>query len=120
MTIAKGTLLAGALLLWAAAAQAGEQDFTLLNETGYQIDRLYISSTKTNQWEEDILGEDPLPTGESVEIEFDAEENQCRWDIKAVYDDGEPVVWTGVDLCSLHRITLYYSQSDGKTTAVGE
>ncbi|SMF63874.1 hypothetical protein SAMN06265365_123101 [Tistlia consotensis] len=54
------------------------------------------------------------------DIEFDAGEGQCHRDLKAVYNDGTEAVWTDIDLCALHKITLYYNSSDDTTRAVGE
>lgn len=124
MKIVGKALLVGACLLWSApwnqAAFAGAQDFQLLNETGYQIDYVYISAVDQQDWEEDIMGSDALPTGEAVDIEFSSDENQCLWDMKAIYNDGDEAVWGGLDLCSLSRITLYYNSSEGRTWAVTE
>lgn len=118
MTIFKKAFVIGASLFWASAAMAGNQDFTLVNATGYQIDSVYVSSSKTNDWEEDIMGKDALADGEAVEIEFSTGTRGCKFDLKAVYDDKEEAIWTGFDLCSLSKITLYYNSNTGATTAV--
>ena len=113
-----GALLAGAWLLAAGPLAAGMQDFRLQNETGYQIDYVYVSPVDSDAWEEDILGQDALASGDWVDIEFDNAEEQCFWDLMAVYGDGEEAIWGGIDLCSLERITLYYNSADGQTWAV--
>ena len=43
-----------------AAALAADQDFTLVNRTGYTIEQVYVSPIKARDWEEDVLGRDVL------------------------------------------------------------
>ena len=81
---------AAALSLFAMPAwSAGDQDFTLVNRTGYTIEQVYVSPIKAKDWQEDVLGRDVLDDGESVDITFNKREEVCRWDLKVVYDDGE-------------------------------
>src|SRR6185436_11050352 len=51
-----------------AASTAADQDFTLVNDTGVVIDKLYVSPHDSDDWEEDILGKDTLASGESLDI----------------------------------------------------
>ena len=64
----------GAALLAAVTfvlpARAGDQDFTLVNRTGVEIHKVYASPHSSDDWEEDILGDDTLSDGESVNITF--------------------------------------------------
>lgn len=60
-----------AIFLTATAfARVGKQDFILHNETGVEIHELYVSPVTTDDWEDDVLGRDTLPDGESVKITF--------------------------------------------------
>ncbi|KJS39053.1 MAG: hypothetical protein VR70_08855 [Rhodospirillaceae bacterium BRH_c57] len=113
-------LLVGAGMLWASVAVAGEQDFTLVNATGYQIDYVYVASSNSNDWEDDVMGQDALADGEAVDIEFSGGTRGCKFDLKAIYNDKEEAVWTGFDLCSVSKITLHYNSNTGATTAVYE
>ena len=45
-------------------------DFTLINETGYNISSIFVSPTTENEWGEDIMGRDLLNDGESVEVKM--------------------------------------------------
>ena len=60
----------------------GKQDFTLVNATGVEIDKVFISPHDSNDWEEDILGRDTLPDGESVDIKFQRNEKAAMWDLR--------------------------------------
>lgn len=91
-------------------------DFTLLNRTGLTINELYVSPSKSDDWEEDVLGRDVLAHGESVDISFSRSETSCAWDLKIVDSDGDSVSWGNLDLCEISHITLMYE--DGKPTAV--
>ena len=108
-----------ALLSFAAtSAFAGKQDFELVNKTGYDISHVYVSPTKSNDWEEDVLGKDILEDGDSWDIEFERRENICRWDLKVVYaDDDSSAYWRNIDLCKIERITIRYNRKSDTTSA---
>lgn len=93
-----------------STAQAGEQDFVLHNSTGVEIYEVYVSPSRSNEWEEDILDEDTLPDGESVTIRFDDRENAAKWDIKVVDGDDNGIEWGGLDLTEISEVTLYYKK----------
>ena len=109
---------AGVLLGFAGSAFASDADFTLVNKTGYQIDDVYVSPTKADEWGKDIMGKDALADGEKVDITFPHGGEKCKFDIKVKYNDGDSAEWGDVDLCEYNAITLHW---DGKnTTATGE
>jgi hypothetical protein len=103
------------LLTAIAPAFAGDQDFTLVNDTGLTIDQLYCSPTETKDWEQDVLGVDVLKDGEKVEIKFSRDEKAKDWDLMIVDEQGDKIYWTDIDLFEAETITLYYK--DGKPTA---
>ncbi|HEV3471121.1 MAG TPA: hypothetical protein VG148_17490 [Pyrinomonadaceae bacterium] len=98
-----------------AAAAQGAQDFTLVNSTGVEIHALYISPHETDDWEEDVLGRDTLPSGESVEIKFSRAEKAALWDLRVEDKEGNAIVWENLNLLEISKVTLYYK--DGKATA---
>src|SRR6185436_10610505 len=75
-------------LTGSAFARRGPQDFVLHNETGVEINSLYVSPHDSDDWEEDILGEDTLPNGKSVKITFDDRNKKVHWDLKVTDKDG--------------------------------
>ncbi|MBD2099700.1 hypothetical protein [Leptolyngbya sp. FACHB-261] len=91
----------------AQSALADRRDFTVQNNSGSDIQYLYVSSSSENEWGEDILGQDVLPSGESTEVNFTDESNACRYDIKAVFEDGQSVEDYQVDLCGTASYTFY-------------
>jgi hypothetical protein len=98
-----GALLASAV---STAAYAAQQDFTLTNNTGHVIMTLNVSPSDSNNWGPDILGRDVLANGESAQITFDRNEDECVWDVRATYDDGDTGDWRGINLCETTDLNL--------------
>jgi len=117
-TIAAAVLAAGvALLLPADAGAAGRQNFSLVNNTGYTIKEVYVSPVSTNDWEEDVLGQDTLDDGQSVVIRFPHHAGGCFWDLQVVYDDDTKAHWDNFNLCTISEISISYNEKTGKTWA---
>ena len=105
-----------ALVLTATAvARTGDQDFTLHNETGVEIYELYVSPTSADDWEEDVLGVETLPSGDSVKITFNDREKRGKWDLKVVDSKGNSIEWEALNLIEISEVTLHYK--DGKAWA---
>jgi len=98
-----------------AMARSGKQDFVLHNETGVEIHELYLSPTTTDVWEEDVLGVDTLPAGESVKITFEDREHRAKWDLKVADGKGNSIEWENLNLIEISDVTLHYK--DGKAWA---
>lgn len=96
-------------------ARSGKQDFVLHNSTGVEIHELYVSPTTIDQWEEDVLGVDTLPNGDSVKITFDDREKSSKWDLKVVDSKGNSIEWRNLNLIEISEVTLHYK--DGKAWA---
>jgi hypothetical protein len=86
--------------------QAGSQDFTLTNMTGVDIYELYIAPSYSNNWEDEILGQDILKDGDSINIHFNYR-FETYWDIMIKDRRGNSVFWRGLNLRRINRITLY-------------
>ena len=99
-----------------ASAQNKKLDFELVNQTGLTISEVYVSPSASDDWEEDVLGRDVLPNGQSVNIEFARSETTCSWDLKIVDAEEDAVQWAKLDLCSANQITLKYESK--RPTAV--
>lgn len=103
-----------------AAMAEAKQDFDLVNATGYTIDKVYVAPSKSDDWEEDVLGRGTLSNKESVHITFHRSSNTCNWDLKVVYDDGTSAEWAKFDLCTVSKITIKYDKKTDTTSAVYE
>jgi len=120
----KSLLGAAAFLVAVAAGSAStfaaeaKQDFILVNQTGYAISEVYVSPSKSDDWEEDVLGRDTLPDGEAWKIRFQRSIKTCKWDLKVVYeDDDSEAYWNGIDLCTVGKITIHYNKKSDTTSA---
>ena len=108
-------LCAMAMLLCPAAFAQGKQDFTLVNMTGVEIHELYVSPHNTDDWEEDILGQDTLPSGQTLDITFSPKERAKLWDLKIVDGKGNSIEWESLNLLEIEKVTLHYK--NGKAWA---
>ncbi len=113
-----GLAVAAALWTIPAAAQQARQDFMLVNRTGYELSEVYVSPARSNEWEEDVLGQDTLEDGKRLTIRFKRSTTTCRWDLKVVYTvDDSTAVWRNINLCEVERVTIRYNRNTDTTTA---
>jgi hypothetical protein len=101
-----------------AGAQDAKQDFMLMNKTGYELKALYVSPSKSDDWEDDVLGQDTLSDGQAVNVHFSPKTKTCKWDLKVTYsDDDSSAVWHDIDLCKVEKITIKYNRKSDQTSA---
>lgn len=98
----------GYLFLSAMGAFAGEQDFYLFNRTGFPIYGVYISHISSNNWEENILGNDVLPHGSHTLIRFPKSFGSSRYfDIKVKDRFGDGYIFERIDLIDSVGVALF-------------
>lgn len=97
-----------------AFARAGKQDFILHNQTGVEINSLYVSPHSADDWEEDILGKDTLASGESLKITFDDRDKHSHWDLKVTDHEGNSLEWYDLNLAEIEEVTLHWDAKAGK------
>lgn len=103
------SVLGLAMLAPSAIAQTDPINFTLTNDTEYTLTHLYISLPSTNSWEEDIFGADVLAPGETFDISIDDGLDECVYDIRADFEDGDSIQIGSVDFCELDGADLVVS-----------
>lgn len=110
-----GTIVASMALVIglgvAVKAHAGTQDFVLVNNTGVTIHNLFVSESNKDDWEEDVLGEDTLDDGDSVNVSFSGKE-ACMWDLMVRNEEGEGVYWRKIDLCTVTKVVLHCNKKE--------
>jgi hypothetical protein len=109
LTISIVTAVFALMGLAAVPANAEDRHVEVINETQHAIVQFYASNVDRGTWEEDILGEDVLPVGQSVNINIDDGSGACLYDFKAVFDDGEELVRNGINVCT----TSTYTYTEG-------
>jgi hypothetical protein len=97
------------------ASQTAAQDFTLVNKTGVEIHAVHIAPHDVDDWEEDILGRDTLPDGETVDIKFSRGETAENWDLRIEDSKGNAIEWENLNLLKISKVTLFYE--NGKARA---
>ncbi|WP_395792198.1 hypothetical protein [Aquimonas sp.] len=95
-----------ALALVSASAKAEDLTFTLTNNSSFVVVEFYASPSDVGEWEEDILGTGVLGSGEYSQITIGDGREQCEYDLRFVFDDGDVVDRGGVNLCETGSYTL--------------
>jgi hypothetical protein len=98
-------------LALAGAASSGavrdERDVVVVNRTGKVIESLFVSEVASDDWEDDVLGDDVLGDGDSVEVSFAGyDAGVCHFDILATNDAGDSWLLADVDLCKATTVTI--------------
>ncbi|MGI0489299.1 hypothetical protein ACN4EK_28125 [Pantanalinema rosaneae CENA516] len=92
-------------LLFSAVARADQRDFTLVNDSSAEIQEIYVSTVQTNSWEEDVLGQEILPSGGKVDINFESEvSGSCYYDIRVITAGREETTQNNVNLCRVSTV----------------
>jgi len=94
--IARLTLLC--LFFLAASAQA-QQDYYIdvTNNTGYTIFYLNVSPGDAQSWEEDVLGDEVIMTGDTVRVDLTGY-NSPIFDVRAIDEDGDSYTFFGINV----------------------
>jgi hypothetical protein len=98
--------LAAAGLAFGGAAQAQTNDpsFRLTNNSSVLINEIYVSSSATDSWGPDRLGDRTLGSGAAYVIRLPA--GQCVNDIRVVYANGQANERRQVNTCALTDIAF--------------
>ena len=95
------------VLVLAQGALADPRDFELDNNGSVDIAYVYVSPSATDDWGDDLMGTDVLPSGQSVNINFAKfDGSTCQYDVKVVGVGGEQGYLYKVDLCSVTTVTF--------------
>ncbi len=90
--------------LGAMAPAVAQNRFYVANNSGTQINEIYVSSSRVQQWGPDVLGSSVLPAGNQVYITPTF--SDCVLDVRVVYIGGREESRMGVNACSLNRIVF--------------
>ncbi len=78
---------------------------TIKNRTGWTMLRFYASDSRSDDWEEDILGQDILEDGQDVRINIDDGSGACLYDFKAVFTNGQELTRSRINVCEISDYT---------------
>ena len=89
-------------------------DFKLVNNTGEDFYAVYLTDTGTQDWGEDILPQDIVRDGATIDIKFEYvdDETLCIWDLRLTHDESEEdyIYINEIDLCEVSVLTLYIDE----------
>lgn len=103
MKTVSAALVLATLAVTTIDAAALDRRVRINNYTSYDIVEFYASNKGSRSWEEDILGRNILPAGESVVINIDDGSGYCKFDFLAVFEDGEELVKYDNNVCELSQ-----------------
>lgn len=101
--VALGVAVTGATAL----AQSYDRRVEIVNATSETMMYFYASTVDAASWEEDILGDAVLPSGNSVIVNIDDGSGYCRYDLRAVFADGSEGIQAGVNVCEVATFTFH-------------
>jgi hypothetical protein len=91
-------------------------DFKLVNNTGEDFYAVYLTDTDTQNWGEDILPEDIVKDGDTIDITFeDVNGNTlCSWDLRLTHDASEEnyIYINQIELCEVSILTIYKDENE--------
>lgn len=90
--------------LGALVPAAAQNRFYVANNAGVQINEIYVSSSRVQNWGPDVLGASVLPAGNQVWITPTF--SDCVLDVRVVYLGGREESRMGVNACSISRISF--------------
>lgn len=106
VTRISSAIAAAALAAAPAPAATRAVDFVLVNGTGTPLQGLSIRRFGTGAWRSLSAATRP---GERRALRFDDE--YCAFDIQAMLEGREALVWSGVNLCEARAVILNRDQS---------
>lgn len=71
----------------------------VINDTAQTMTNFYASNSDSDDWGEDLLGQNVLRAGGGWEVDIEDGSGSCSYDIKAVFDPGGAITYHDVDVC---------------------
>lgn len=96
-------LVAGMMLVGASAAMA--KTITVVNGTGFELHAIALSPSETDNWGDDMLGNQIMKSGDAIQIDISGGDN--NWDLAAVDKEGTQVSFTNLDFRQASKVTLH-------------
>ncbi|QQR40217.1 hypothetical protein [Devosia rhizoryzae] len=107
MKLASLTLALAIASVGTLDAAALDRRVRINNHSSYDIIEFYASNKGTRDWQEDILGRNILPAGNSVVINIDDGTGYCKYDFLAVFEDGDELVKYNNNVCELSDFSYW-------------
>lgn len=80
------------------------KEIVVMNGTDFEIHAIALSPSESDNWGEDLLGDDVLKPGEGLKINISGDAN--NWDLAAQDGEGNQVTFQKLDFRSASKVTL--------------
>ena len=91
---------AAALVLFSATASAARDvEFTVVNQTGGTLEALYGGPSSTDDWGDNVLGEE-ISNGGTLTVTISGT-TTCKYDFRYEVSNKEPYEEYGIDICAI-------------------
>ncbi len=101
-------IFAATLLTMVGAAHAEDLVFTLKNGTRSVLNNFHTSPVGTDNWEDDVFGDQILNPGESIEITIADGRSVCEYDMRFEFQGDDIDTTTDKqNLCELGTYTIH-------------
>lgn len=109
----KKSLILAAILISLAATGAFALNIlvTVHNLSGYNLSSMYITPIDSNTWGDNLVGNQPLSDGQSMDVTFSIVNNDWTWDMQATDTQGDTVEWKNLNLQNATNIYLWVDQN---------
>lgn len=98
---------ATAFLVLSTPTWAGPSGFILHNTTGVDIYAVYVGSSDSEEWGDNLLDEgEVIEDGGDIEIEFAPGEDQESWDLRVEDEEGNSLNFMEVELLPANTVIL--------------
>jgi hypothetical protein len=94
-------LLAASLIVVSQSALALDRRVRVVNDSNVDIVDFFGMNVDTQGEPESMLGDDILPAGGSIVLNFDDGSGYCRYRFRAVFADGLELERTSVNVCEV-------------------
>lgn len=94
-------LATAAFLTTAGEANAFDRRVRIVNDSHHNIVAFYGTNVSVRDWQDSLLGDDILPAGASVVLNFEDGSGYCRFRFRAVFDDGVQLDRPSVNICEV-------------------
>lgn len=97
--------IAAAAALLPGLTAADHMKVRIHNNTGVTLYSFTSTNSGYQNWGSDVLGNNTLPSGRSMVLNFDNKHGYCLFDFKAVFETGDVLTRGEVNVC---EISDYY------------
>ena len=95
-------------LFSAASVNAQDLYFFVKNETGFDLNNVYIKPVESGTWSKDLLPTTLLKEGTEIKITIPASYGEsCNFDLQITDLEGTAVNFKNFDACKLYRMYIY-------------